>query len=59
MLIFIRKKMFGIYTNSMKEGTMPLSSYTIMHTDAKLSEENKKLVTDWASKTKDSMEVKN
>lgn len=44
---------------SIKDGSMPISSYTIMHTDAKLSEEDKKLITDWVSKTKDSMEVKN
>jgi len=44
---------------SVNDGSMPISSYTIMHTDAKLSEENKKLITDWTSKTKDSMEVKN
>lgn len=44
---------------SIKEGSMPISSYTIMHTDAKLSEENKKLITDWVSITKDSMEAKN
>jgi len=44
---------------SINDGSMPISSYTIMHTDAKLSEENKKLITDWTSKAKDSMEVKN
>ena len=44
---------------SMKEGSMPLSSYTIMHTDAKLSKEDKDLITDWASKTKDILSVKN
>ena len=44
---------------SVNDGSMPLSSYTIMHTDAKLSEENKKLITDWVSTTRDSMEVKN
>ena len=38
---------------------MPLPSYTIMHTDAKLSKENKKLITDWATKTKDSIDAKN
>jgi hypothetical protein len=43
---------------SIKEGSMPLSSYTIMHTDAKLSKEDKGLITDWASNKKDSMEVK-
>ena len=44
---------------SIKEGSMPLLSYTIMHADAKLSKENKKLITDWATKTKDSIDAKN
>ena len=44
---------------SIKEGSMPLPSYTIMHADAKLSKENKKLITDWATKTKDSIDAKN
>ena len=44
---------------SVNDGSMPISSYTIMHTDAKLSEENKKLITDWVAHTRDSMEVKN
>lgn len=37
---------------------MPLSSYTIMYTDAKLSIEDKKLITDWATNIKDSL-IKN
>ena len=40
---------------SIKEGSMPLPAYTIMHTDAKLSAEDKKLITDWASVAKDSL----
>ena len=44
---------------SIKEESMPLSSYTIIHTDAKLSEEDRKLITDWISNTKDSLENKN
>jgi len=44
---------------SIKDGSMPLSSYTIMHTGAKLSIENKNLVNDWATKTKDSIDAKN
>jgi Haem-binding domain len=44
---------------SLKDGSMPLSSYTIMHTDAKLSKENKDLITDWTSNTKDRLSVKN
>ena len=43
---------------TMKEGSMPLSSYTIMHTDAKINTEDKNLIIHWASNTKDSMEVK-
>ena len=40
---------------SIKEGSMPLPAYTIMHTDAKLSAEDNKLITDWASVAKDSL----
>jgi hypothetical protein len=32
-----------------KEGEMPLNSYTIVHGDAKLSQEEKVAITDWAS----------
>lgn len=42
-----------------KDGSMPLPSYTIIHTDAKLSIEDKKLIIDWATKTKDSIDAKN
>lgn len=31
------------------DGWMPLSSYTPLHPDAKLSDEDKKLICDWAS----------
>lgn len=44
---------------TVNDGSMPISSYTIMHTDAKLSEENKKLITDWVAKTRDSLSMKN
>ena len=40
---------------SVTDGSMPLSSYTIMHKDAKLSQQEKKLVTDWTTKTKGSI----
>ena len=43
---------------TINDGSMPISSYTIMHTDAKLSEENKKLITGWVAKTKDSLSLK-
>lgn len=42
---------------SMKEGSMPLSSYTIMHTDAKLSSGDKTLIILWATKTRDSLSL--
>jgi len=40
---------------SIKEGTMPINSYNLMHKDARLSEQNKNLIIDWALKTKDSL----
>ncbi len=44
---------------SIKEGSMPISSYTFMHSNAKLGREDKKLITDWVSITKDSLSTKN
>lgn len=41
--------------NSIKDGSMPLSSYTLIHTDAKLSNESKALLLGWTSKTIDSL----
>ncbi len=40
---------------SIDEGSMPISSYTIMHADAKLSKESKGLIKDWVTKTRDSL----
>ena len=45
--------------SSIKEGAMPLSSYTLLHQYAKLSKEEQTLVIDWATKTRDSLEAKN
>lgn len=44
---------------SINEGSMPISSYTLIHTDAKFSKENKKLIINWVTKTKDSLLAKN
>ena len=44
---------------SVEDGSMPIYSYTIMHTDAKLSTEDKKIITDWVTAVKDSMDAKN
>jgi hypothetical protein len=47
-------KLNGI-ANSLKDGTMPLGSYTMLHQDARLTNEEKALLIDWAVKTKDSL----
>ncbi len=44
--------------SQVKDSEMPISSYTIMHTDAKLSKEQKELIIDWATSTKDSLAAK-
>lgn len=43
--------------NSVKDGTMPLSSYTMIHKSARLSKEDKSLLIDWAERTKDSLRL--
>ena len=40
---------------SIKDGSMPLPSYTLIHQNAKLSAEDKKMIVDWAEKTRDSL----
>ncbi|HVU96862.1 MAG TPA: heme-binding domain-containing protein [Puia sp.] len=45
--------------NSIKDGAMPLSSYTLIHKGARLSQDEKELVMDWARKTRDSLAPKN
>ncbi|RYY45451.1 MAG: hypothetical protein EOO06_16480 [Chitinophagaceae bacterium] len=41
--------------NSIKDGSMPLSSYTMLHNDAKLSEESKASILEWTAKVIDSL----
>lgn len=41
-----------------KEGEMPLKSYTWTHRDARLSNEEKSKITDWAQAIMDSMKAK-
>jgi len=41
--------------NSIKDGTMPLSSYTLLHKDARLSKEEKTLLTAWTTRLQDSL----
>ena len=40
-----------------KEGEMPLDSYTWIHKDAKLTEEEKKELISWADGIRDSLEA--
>lgn len=44
---------------TMDEGSMPLSSYTTMHAEGKLSKQSKDLVSGWALKARDSLLAKN
>lgn len=44
--------------SQIKDDQMPLTSYKIMHGDARLSKEEKDLVINWASATKDSIQNK-
>ncbi len=45
--------------HSLKDGTMPVTSYKLMHANARLTQQDKKLIIDWAEKTKDSLSQKN
>ncbi|SHN36140.1 heme-binding domain-containing protein [Chitinophaga sp. CF418] len=41
--------------NSINEGTMPLSSYTLLHKDARLTDGEKQQIIAWTSKLRDSL----
>lgn len=41
--------------NSIKDGSMPLGSYTLLHNDAKLSAEGKASIIEWTAKVIDSL----
>ncbi len=45
--------------SSIEDGTMPLPSYVFIHTDAKLSKENKSLIRKWVKTLRDSISLKN
>ena len=45
--------------NSIKDETMPISSYTSLHKDAKLSLDDKAGLLDWIKITRDSLSLKN
>ena len=45
--------------NSIKDGSMPISSYTIIHKNARLTKEEKAQIIDWAKIIRDSLANKN
>lgn len=45
-------------TEQVKEGEMPLSSYTLIHTNAKLTDQEKATLTDWANSIRATMKAK-
>lgn len=45
--------------NSIKDGNMPLASYTLMHKDAQLSVNDKAILITWVQQSKDSISNKN
>ena len=62
---------FGVYSNrkqqgklqaianSIKDKTMPIWSYTLIHKNAKLLPDDKAVLLDWIKTTKDSLSLKN
>jgi len=52
-----KSKLKGI-ENSIRDGSMPLESYTLMHREAFLSKEEKALLLDWSMKVRDNLTLK-
>ena len=50
-------KLTGV-ANSINDGSMPLSSYTLLHKTARLSKDEKALLINWVLKTRDSLRMK-
>lgn len=50
-----QRSKFKEIASTMKDGSMPLSSYKWLHKDANLSEEEKKTLLDWTVRMKDSL----
>lgn len=44
--------------NSLEDGSMPIASYRWMHKDARLSDNSKNSIIDWALQQKDSLEAR-
>lgn len=54
-----RQSKLQAIANSIKDKTMPLRSYLLLHGNARLSPDDKTLLLDWINKTKDSRSLKN
>lgn len=50
-----QKSKFKSILSQVKDGEMPLASYTLMHREAKLSENEKKALEDWINKMLESL----
>ncbi|GAB3921369.1 heme-binding domain-containing protein [Mucilaginibacter myungsuensis] len=50
-----RQSKLGAVANSVEDGTMPLSTYTLIHQSAKLSDTEKQLIISWMRNNKDSL----
>lgn len=44
-----------LIANSISDGTMPLSSYTLLHKNARLTKVQKTMIIEWAGQLKDSL----
>ncbi len=51
-------KKFKEIGEQVKQGEMPLSSYTLLHRDAVLTQEQKQVIVDWAANSMKEMEAK-
>ena len=49
---------FRAIGESITEGTMPISSYTLMHKNARLTDKQKKLISSWTQIIRDSLMAK-
>ena len=45
--------------DQVRDDAMPLSSYRLMHKEARLTKEEKAVIINWANNTKDSLSLKN
>ena len=54
-----QKNKLNSIANSLKDGTMPLSSYTLIHKNARLTKDENALIINWANNAMDSLALKN